>query len=177
MSGSTVSLGTTARDVELDLAQPDNENKKTYCQPLPYFLRQPEITIHSLARFSLCNTDLALAAGIELPEIPTALTTPTWTWKPHSARNFDAETIAFHLISESEKYFRLVRFEDWVQEATGSSSSTVRSLEFKHEGLSVILYYYLRRHLEEYGKYLDLKNVYCLITIRSSDAYADVVRP
>ncbi|KAJ6021267.1 hypothetical protein N7540_006771 [Penicillium herquei] len=176
MSGSTLSLGTTARDEELESAQPDNESKELYYQPPPYFLRQPEMTIHSLARFRLCNTDLALAAGIELPEIPTPLTTPTWTWKPHSARSFDAETIAFHLISESEKYFCLVRFEDWVQEATGSSSDVVRSLEFKHEGLSVIMYHYLRSHLKEYGKYLDLKIVF-IAPIRSFDAYANVVRP
>ena len=161
-----MSLATTAYDIELNPAQPDNADEKPSYRRPQYFLRWPEVTrtIQSVARFRLCSAELALAAGIDLPEPPTALEHPRWTWKPRSARKFDTQTIASHLISESEGYLRLVSFEDWVQEASGSSSSTVRSLEFKYEGLSVILYYYLKRHLEEYQKYVDLKKVSLLCT-------------
>ncbi|KAL5335658.1 hypothetical protein BJX70DRAFT_313043 [Aspergillus crustosus] len=123
MPGSALSLATTAYDMELNPAQPGNADEKPSYQQPQYFLRWPEVTrtIQSVVRFRLCNAELALAAGIDLPEMPTALEHPTWTWKPRSARNFDTETIASHLISESEEYFRLVCFEDWVEEATGSS--------------------------------------------------------
>lgn len=160
MPGSALSLATTAYE---DPAHSDNADEKPSCQLPHYFLRWPEVTrtLQSVARFRLCNTELVSAAGVDLPETSRVLTRP-WTWRPRYARNSNTEEIAWQLIPESEEYFGLVCFEDWVQEATGSSSSAVRSLESKYKGLSYFLYSYLRRHPEEYGKYMDLINV-CLL--------------
>lgn len=97
--------------------------------------------------------------NVPLPETPRALSSLKWTWEPRTAQNLNAEKVASQLGSESKEYFCAVQFEDWVQEATGSSSSAVRSLQSKYEFLSAILYYYLRRHLDKYQKYLDVKNV------------------
>ncbi|KAL3468748.1 hypothetical protein BJX99DRAFT_105213 [Aspergillus californicus] len=106
------------------------------------------------------NQDIAFAAGIDepLPERLETLTLFTWNWVPRDAQDSKAEKIALHLISESEGYFHCVEFKDWVQEATDFSGA-VRFLESKYDGLSAMLYYYLRRHAEEYWKYLDVKKV------------------
>jgi hypothetical protein len=106
------------------------------------------------------NQDIAFAAGIDgiSPEIPEGMKLLIWNWKSRDAQDSSAEKIASYLISESEGYFHCVQFKDWVEEATGSSGA-VRFLESKYDCLSAMLYYYLRRHAEEYGKYLDVKKV------------------
>jgi hypothetical protein len=106
------------------------------------------------------NQDIAFAAGKDgtSPEIPEVMKLLTWNWKPRDAQDSSAEKVALHLISESEGYFHYVQFKDWVEEATDSSGAA-RFLESKYDCLSAMLYYYLRRHAEEYGKYLDVKKV------------------
>ncbi|KAI2836870.1 hypothetical protein CBS147323_10001 [Aspergillus niger] len=140
---SSLSVATTAYDVELEPVLLTGE--KPSSQP-PQFHSQ-------LIGFRFESS------GTNVPKIPEALDSIRWKWQPRSSWDSDANTIAQQLIDESERYFPLVQFEDWVQEARDRSSPIVKALESKYDGLSVILYYYLRRHLNEFEKYLGLTNV------------------
>ncbi|PYH75185.1 uncharacterized protein BO88DRAFT_400772 [Aspergillus vadensis CBS 113365] len=139
---SSLSVATTAYDVELEPVLLTGE--KPSSQP-PQFHSQ-------LIGFRFESS------GTNVPKIPEALDSIRWKWQPRSSWDSDANTIAQQLIDESERYFPLVQFEDWVQEARDRSSPIVKALESKYDGLSVILYYYLRRHLNEFEKYLGLTN-------------------
>lgn len=140
---SSLGVATTAYDVELEPVLLTGE--KPSSQP-PQFHSQ-------LIGFRFESS------GTNVPKIPEALDSIRWKWQPRSSWDSDANTIAQQLIDESERYFPLVQFEDWVQEARDRSSPIVKALESKYDGLSVILYYYLRRHLNEFEKYLGLTNV------------------
>ncbi|KAF7136916.1 hypothetical protein CNMCM5793_006578 [Aspergillus hiratsukae] len=145
MLESSWSLATTACEVQPDSAQPDNADEKTF---------------HNLVGLASSDRGGAFAStadvNVSSPETTLTLSFLGWRWRPYSAHTSDAERIASDLTFESQRYFRLVRFEDWIQE-TMSSSSAVESLRAKYEWLSSNLYYYLRRHPEEYEKYLDVK--------------------
>ncbi|KAL2840812.1 hypothetical protein BJY01DRAFT_236632 [Aspergillus pseudoustus] len=145
MRGSSLSVATTVCELELDPVQPTDENLSS--QP-PQFLPQ-------WIGIGRCSVE---SSGTNILEIPEALDSIDWNWQPRSSWDSDANTIALQLIDESEKYFHLVQFKDWVQEARDCSSPIVKALESKYDGLGVILFSYLRRHLDEFGKYLGLTN-------------------
>ncbi|KAF4222373.1 hypothetical protein CNMCM5878_005655 [Aspergillus fumigatiaffinis] len=169
MLGSSWSLATTAFDLETDSDQPDNANEKTSHNLEQTCWRRPEVArigspeiIRCLSNFGLCSGAFASEAGVNVPSPKTheTLSFLAWTWRPYSAQTLDAERIASELTFESQEYFRLVRFEDWVRETIRiSPSSAVGSLEAKYNRLSSNLYYYLRRHPEECEKYLDVKRI------------------
>lgn len=171
MLGSSWSLATTAFDLETDSDQPDNANEKTSHSLEQTCWRRLEVAwigsleiIRCLSNFGLCSGAFASEAGVNVPsaKTPETLSILVWTWRPYSAQTLDAERIASELTFESQEYFRLVRFEEWVRETIRiSPSSVVGSLEAKYNWLSSNLYYYLRRHPEECEKYLDVKCV-CL---------------
>lgn len=160
MRGSSLSLATTACEVELDSGRPTHA--KPSCQPSQYVSQLLGLRSGSVESFSS-----------KVPKIPEALDSINWKWHPSSSRDADVNTIGPRLIDESEMYFHLVQFENWVQVTRDSASPVLEALELKYEGLSVILYYYLRRHLDEFGKYLGLKNVSPLSLSCPSTAYAD----
>ncbi|RAQ63021.1 hypothetical protein COH20_012763, partial [Aspergillus flavus] len=126
---------------------------------LQYTSQKPEVTweARSPIEFYLYSSKPAKLArkDTSVYEIPGEI---RWTWTPANARDVNTDIIASKLILESLSYFRLVRFDDWVQEAEGSSSNSVRLLDVRYKWLSETLYSYLTRSLEEYQKYLDLVN-------------------
>jgi hypothetical protein len=145
MRGSSLSVATTACELEGDLVRPTDA--KPSCQPSQYVSQVIKFLSGSVESFTS-----------KVPEIPEPLDN-NWKWQPSSSRDADLNTISSRLIDESEMYFHLVQFKDWVQVTTDSASPIVEALESKYDGLSLILYYYLRRHLDEFGKYLGLTNV------------------
>ncbi|KAI2812774.1 hypothetical protein CBS115989_10127 [Aspergillus niger] len=112
---SSLSVATTAYDVELEPVLLTGE--KPSSQP-PQFHSQ-------LIGFRFESS------GTNVPKIPEALDSIRWKWQPRSSWDSDANTIAQQLIDESERYFPLVQFEDWVQEARDRSSPIVKALESK----------------------------------------------
>ncbi|KAL2783837.1 hypothetical protein BJX66DRAFT_349077 [Aspergillus keveii] len=138
MQRSSLNVATTACEVELSSVQSTDEKPSSLS---PGYLSQ-------LVEFSL-----------RLPEIPGALDSIDWVWKPRSSWDSATEEIAWSLIHESQRYIHLLQFKDFLEEAQDLSSPIITALESKYDGLSVSLYYYLRRHLDELRKYLDLQDV------------------
>ncbi|GFF57110.1 hypothetical protein IFM51744_09095 [Aspergillus udagawae] len=134
MLGSSWSLATTAVEVEVkpDSTQPDTADEKTSRKLAETCWRRLEVAqigspeiIRCLFRFGLCSRTFAAAAGVNVhsPETPETLSYLAWTWRPYTAQSSDASRIALDLTHESQEYFRLVRFEDWVEETILESYS------------------------------------------------------
>jgi hypothetical protein len=133
----------TAFDLETDSDQPDNANEKASHNLEQACWRRPEVArigspeiIRCLSNFGLCSVAFASEAGVNVPSLKTPETPSflAWTWRPYSAQTSDAERIASELTFESQEYFRLIQFEDWVGE-TKSPSSAVGSLKAKYNRL------------------------------------------
>ena len=104
--------------------------------------------IDAARRFCLFNEE---SASMEKTNILRRI--KHWQWTI-CTRNTSGDFVGSRLAEESHQLFRLVPFEEWVQEAQESSPSVIRLFRSQIETLGELVFDYLQARTDQHAKYL-----------------------